>query len=38
MTASDPHQFQSELLASEPLQKPDQVGLSLVATSGDSYR
>ena len=29
--------FQSELLASEPLQKPDQVGMSLVATSGDSY-
>ncbi len=29
--------FQSELLASEPLQQPDQVRLSLVATSGDSY-
>jgi hypothetical protein len=27
--------FQSELLASEPLQKPDQVGMSLVAASGD---
>jgi hypothetical protein len=29
--------FQSELLASEPLQEPDQVGMSLVAASGDSY-
>jgi hypothetical protein len=28
--------FQTELLASEPLQNPDQVGMSLVATSGDS--
>ena len=30
--------FQSELLASDPVVKPDQVGLSLVATSGDSYQ
>ena len=30
--------FQSELLASDPVVKPDQVGMSLVATSGDSYR
>ena len=30
--------FQLELMASEPLQKPDQVGMSLVATSGDLYR
>jgi hypothetical protein len=29
--------FQSELLASEPLQKPDQVGMSLVAASGDPH-
>lgn len=29
--------FQSELLASEPLQKPDQVGMSLVATSGEPH-
>jgi len=29
--------FQSELLASDPVVKPDQVGMSLVATSGDSY-
>jgi hypothetical protein len=29
--------FQSELLASEPLQKPDQVGMSLVAASGESH-
>ncbi len=30
--------FQSELLASDPVVKPDQIGMSLVATSGDSYR
>jgi hypothetical protein len=30
--------FQSELLASDPVVRPDQVDLSLVATSGDSYR
>ena len=30
--------FQSELLASDPVVRPDQVGMSLVATSGDSYR
>jgi hypothetical protein len=30
--------FQSELLASDPVVSPDQVGMSLVATSGDSYR
>jgi L-rhamnose mutarotase len=30
--------FQSELLASDPIVRPDQVGMSLVATSGDSYR
>jgi len=30
--------FQSELLASDPVARPDQVGMSLVATSGDSYR
>jgi pimeloyl-ACP methyl ester carboxylesterase len=29
--------FQSELLASDPVVSPDQVGMSLVATSGDSY-
>jgi hypothetical protein len=29
--------FQSELLASDPVVKPDQIGMSLVATSGDSY-
>jgi hypothetical protein len=29
--------FQSELLASDPVVKSDQVGMSLVATSGDSY-
>ena len=29
--------FQSELLASNPVVRPDQVGMSLVATSGDSY-
>jgi hypothetical protein len=29
--------FQSELLASEPLQKPDQVGMSLVAASRESH-
>ena len=29
--------FQSELLASDPVVRPDQVGMSLVATSGDSY-
>ena len=28
--------FQSDLLASDPVVKPDQVGMSLVATSGDS--
>ena len=31
-------EFQSELLASDPVVRPDQVGMSLVATSGDSYR
>jgi hypothetical protein len=30
--------FQSELLASEPVVRPDQVGMSLVATTGESYR
>ena len=30
--------FQSELSASGPVAKPDQVRLSLVATSGDSHR
>src|SRR5476649_31809 len=30
--------FQSELLASDPVVRPDQVGMSLVATSGDLYR
>jgi hypothetical protein len=29
--------FQSELLASDPVAKPDQVRMSLVATSGISY-
>jgi hypothetical protein len=29
--------FQSELLASDPVVRPDQVGMSLVATSGESY-
>lgn len=29
--------FQSELLASDPVAKPDQVRMSLVATSGSSY-
>jgi microcystin degradation protein MlrC len=29
--------FQSELLASEPVARPDQVSLSLVATSGDIH-
>jgi hypothetical protein len=29
--------LQSELLASDPVAKPDQVGMSLVATSGDSH-
>ena len=29
--------FQSELLASDPVVRPDQVRMSLVATSGDSY-
>jgi hypothetical protein len=31
------NKFQSELLASDPVVRPDQVGMSLVATSGDSY-
>ena len=30
--------FQADLLASDPVVKPDQVSMSLVATSGDSYR
>lgn len=30
--------FQSELVASEPVAKPDQVSMSLVATSGESFR
>lgn len=30
--------FQSELLASDPVAKPDQVRMSLVATSGLLYR
>lgn len=30
--------FQSDLLASDPVVRPDQVDMSLVATSGDSYR
>jgi hypothetical protein len=30
--------FQSELLASGTVVRPDQVGMSLVATSGESYR
>lgn len=30
--------FQLELLASAPVIRPDQVSMSLVATSGDSYR
>ena len=30
--------FQSELLASDPVAKPDQVGMSLMATSGESYQ
>ena len=29
--------FQSELLASAPIVRPDQVGMSLVATSGEIY-
>jgi hypothetical protein len=29
--------FQSELLASDPVVRPAQVGMSLVVTSGDSY-
>lgn len=29
--------FQSELLASDPVAKPDQVNMSLVATSGGDY-
>ena len=29
--------FQTELLASDPVVRPDQVGMSLVAISGDSY-
>ena len=29
--------FQSELLASDPVVRPDQVGMSLVAASGDSH-
>ena len=29
--------FQSEVLASEPVIRPDQVSMSLVAASGDSY-
>jgi len=29
--------FQSELLASDPVVRPDQVGMSLVATNGNSY-
>src|ERR1700684_2446279 len=29
--------FQSELSASDPVVRPDQVGMSLVATNGDSY-
>ena len=30
--------FQSELLTSDPVVRPDQIGMSLVATSGDTYR
>jgi microcystin degradation protein MlrC len=30
--------FQSELLASNPLARPDQVSMSLVATTDESYR
>ncbi|QKC85505.1 hypothetical protein EB232_31670 [Mesorhizobium sp. NZP2077] len=30
--------FQSDLLASDPVARPDQVGMSLVATSGNSFR
>jgi hypothetical protein len=30
--------FQSDLLESEPVLKPDQVRMSLVATSGDAFR
>jgi len=30
--------FQSELLASDPVAKPDQVGMSLIATGGESFR
>ena len=29
--------FQSELLGSDPVVKPDQVGMSLMATSGEIY-
>ena len=29
--------FQSELLASDPVARPDQVSMSLVATSGDPF-
>ena len=30
--------FQSDLLASEPVVKPDQVSMSLIATSEDAFR
>ena len=30
--------FQSELLASDPVLRPDQVSMSLIATSGESFR
>lgn len=30
--------FQSELLASAPVLRPDQVSMSLIATSGESFR
>ncbi|WP_051371365.1 hypothetical protein [Mesorhizobium loti] len=30
--------FQSELLASDPVATPDQVGMSLIASSGESFR
>jgi microcystin degradation protein MlrC len=29
--------FRSELLASDPVVEPDQISMSLVSTSGDSY-
>jgi hypothetical protein len=29
--------FQSELMASDPVVRPDQVGMSLVAASGDAH-